>query len=203
MPARGPHARGRESTWCSAVWSAKRLGWRPCLRHGKRSPNSTSDGPGCDGLNRKTPRNTSTYAVPTAPWSPLDRVEKVSPVGRAHALRRSLKKTKASQKKTRQRRCLEEDGVRRIRTFTPAESRQIRPGGHITQHRRRSRDHSQTHAPLPAVCRFVPCPCTHVTSWRRCRWACIVGSRYTARQQPCESCDESFIFLLEAEILHQ
>jgi hypothetical protein len=44
---------------------------------------STSGGSGCDGPGQKTPRNTSTYAVPTAPWPLLDRVEKCSPSGRA------------------------------------------------------------------------------------------------------------------------
>src|SRR5665647_1206168 len=130
-PAHEPRARGRGSTLCSAVWPAKRLGWRPYLRADRPVLSRTSDAPGCDGPDQKIPRNTSTYAVPTAPWPLLDRVEKSSPVGHAHALGRSLKKTKTDPKKTRQRRFLEEDGVRRIRTFTPAKSRQIRPGGHI------------------------------------------------------------------------
>jgi len=110
-PAREPRARGHGSTRCFAVWPARPLDWLPCSRHGTRWLSRTSDGPGCDGQDQKTPRNTSTYAVRTAPWPLLDRVEKSSPSGRAHALRRSLKKTKTSPKKTRQRRFLEEDGV--------------------------------------------------------------------------------------------
>jgi hypothetical protein len=43
---------------------------------------------------------------------------------------RSLKKTDAAPKKTRQRLSLEEDGAGRKCIFTPAETRQIRVGGH-------------------------------------------------------------------------
>jgi hypothetical protein len=60
----------------------------------------------------------------------LERVEKRSPIGRTHAHRRSLKKTKHDPKKTRQRRSLEEDAVRRKYRFTPAESLHIQLGGH-------------------------------------------------------------------------
>jgi hypothetical protein len=41
-----------------------------------------------------------------------------------------LKKTENDPKKTRQRRYLEEDGVRRKRRFTPAESLHVQLGGH-------------------------------------------------------------------------
>src|ERR1035437_5880812 len=90
----------------------------------------TSDGLGCDDPDQKSPRNSNTYAVQTAPWPFPDRVEKGSPIGYAHARRRSLKKMKNGLKKTRQRQCLEEDGIGRKRTVTPAESRQIRLGAH-------------------------------------------------------------------------
>ena len=82
-PERVPHEWGLRSTLCCAVWSAKRPGWRPWLRADRPVLSSTSGGSGCDGPGQKTPRNTSTYAVPTAPWPLLDRVEKCSPSGRA------------------------------------------------------------------------------------------------------------------------
>lgn len=88
---------------------------------------------GCDGRNRKTPRNTSTYVVRTAPLPFLEGVEKRSPIGHTHAHRRSLKKTQNDPKKTRQRRSLEEDGVRRKCRFTPAESLHIQLGGHTNK----------------------------------------------------------------------
>jgi hypothetical protein len=82
-PERVPHEWGLRSTQCCAVWSAKRPGWRSWLRADRPVLSSTSGGSGCDGPGQKTPRNTSTYAVPTAPWPLLDRVEKCSPSGRA------------------------------------------------------------------------------------------------------------------------
>ncbi|MEI7538956.1 MAG: hypothetical protein WCJ76_17190, partial [Comamonadaceae bacterium] len=91
---------------------------------------SSVDDPGCDDRHKKTPRNTSTYVVQTAPWEFLDGVEKSGPIGHTHAHQRSLKKTENDPKKTRQRRSLEEDGARRKRMFTPAESQHIQLGGH-------------------------------------------------------------------------
>jgi hypothetical protein len=91
---------------------------------------SSVDDCGFDGQHQKTPRNTSTYAVRTAPWSFLDRVEKRSHIGRTHAHQRSLKKIQNKPKKTRQRRFFEEDAVRRKRRFTPAESLYVQLGGH-------------------------------------------------------------------------
>jgi hypothetical protein len=58
-----------------------------------RWPSSTVDAYGCDGRDRKTARNTNTCAVRIAPRPLLDWVEQDSPIGHAHARRRSLKKT--------------------------------------------------------------------------------------------------------------
>jgi hypothetical protein len=91
---------------------------------------SSVDDPDCDGQHQKTPRNTSTYAVQTAPWSFLEGVENRSHIGHTHAHQRSLKKTENDPKKTRQRRFLEEDAVRRRCRFTPDESMHIQLGGH-------------------------------------------------------------------------
>jgi hypothetical protein len=91
---------------------------------------SSVDDCGFDGQHRKTPRNTSTYAVHTAPWSSFAGVENRSHIGHTHAHQRSLKKIQNKPKKTRQRRSLEEDGAGRKRRFTPAESLHIQLGGH-------------------------------------------------------------------------
>ena len=78
--------------------------------------------------------NLYVYSPLRCPLCAIDaprRVEKNSPIGHLHAHRRSFKNTENDPKKTRQRRSLEENGARRKRTFTPAESIQIRTGGHI------------------------------------------------------------------------
>ena len=91
--ARARRAPGRESTRCSAVAPTKRPDWRPYSRHGIALLSRSVDARGCDGPNRISARNTNTCAVRTAPSPLLDRVAQSSPIGSAHALRRSLKKT--------------------------------------------------------------------------------------------------------------
>ena len=86
-PARGQCARGRGSSRGCRAWPTRRPGWRSCWSGGIRAARSTVGAPGCDGRDQKRVCNTSTCAVPTAPWRLLDRVEKRNPNGRARALR--------------------------------------------------------------------------------------------------------------------
>ena len=86
-PARGRRARGRESSRGCRVWPTRPPGWRSCWLGGIRAARSTAGARGCDGRDQKRVCNTSTCAVPTAPWRLLDRVEKRNPNGRARALR--------------------------------------------------------------------------------------------------------------------
>jgi len=121
-PARERCAPGRGSSHSSGLGPAKQPDWRPCSRGDTPCLRSSADVRDCVGQGGTSARNTNTYAVPTAPWLLLDRVENCSPPGYAHAHRRSLKKTEIDPKKTRYRRGFEEDEGGRKCTFTPAES---------------------------------------------------------------------------------
>ena len=134
-PAPGPHARGRRSSPGCPVWQATRLDWRLCWRAGNQAWGSTVGVPQCAGQHQKIAGSTSTYAVPTGPWPLLERVEKRNPVGHAHALNGQFEEDGSAQKKTRQRLFLEEHGAGRKCIFTPAETRQIRLGGHMNRNR--------------------------------------------------------------------
>lgn len=85
-PVPGPHAPGRGSSPGCAVWQATRPDWRSCWRAGNQAWGSTVDVLQRAGQHQKIVGSTSTYAVPTLPWSLLERVEKRNPVGHAYAL---------------------------------------------------------------------------------------------------------------------
>ena len=129
-PAPAQHAPGRGSTRRSGIGPTTRPDWRPCSPAGRPWLSSSAAVRDCDSRPRNTQHNTSTYAVLAAPCPLLDRVGKSSPIGYAHALRQSLKKTEMDRKKMRQRRWSEENEGRRRRTFIPAESRHNQLGGH-------------------------------------------------------------------------
>jgi len=92
-PARERRSQGPGSTRRCLDESAKRPDWRPCSRADMRRPSSSVAARDCGGQKGKTARSTSTCAVQIAPSSLPDWVERGGPIGRAHARRRSLKKT--------------------------------------------------------------------------------------------------------------